>query len=135
MLAGNQLESLPEEMAECKDIELIRLSVNRLKVLPHWLTRLPKLAWIAYSCNPFEDEFRARASEFVSTSFNWSDIDILSQIGEGASGTVFKGRVLSEGCVNSPVAVKVYKGAITSDGVADDEIRVSSLKCKQTALN
>ena len=36
-----------------KNLELIRLSANKLKALPDWLIQLPKLAWFACSGNDF----------------------------------------------------------------------------------
>jgi len=52
-LAGNNLEKLPMEMAACKNLELLRISANKLTEFPNWLLELPKLAWLACSGNPF----------------------------------------------------------------------------------
>ncbi len=124
MLSGNQLESLPPELSYCKNIELIRLAVNCLQVLPLWLIDLPNLSWIAYSGNPL---IRLQNEEYsnsitASNSIDWSKINIVNLIGEGASGVVYKGNF-----ADSEVAVKLYKGSITSDGVAEDEIMVCNL--------
>ncbi len=53
MLAGNRLTSLPEEMAHCTDLELLRIAANNLRIrsLPGWLWRLPKLSWLALAGN------------------------------------------------------------------------------------
>ncbi len=124
MLSGNQLERLPQELSCCKNIELIRLAVNCLQVLPLWLIDLPNLSWIAYSGNPL---IRLHNEEYsnsitVSNTIDWSKINIVNLIGEGASGVVYKGNF-----ADSEVAVKLYKGSITSDGVAEDEIMVCNL--------
>ena len=52
MMAGNKLTSLPEEMAGCQELELLRLAANDLKELPSWLLKLPKLSWLAFAGNP-----------------------------------------------------------------------------------
>jgi hypothetical protein len=89
MLSGNQLESLPTEMSNCKEIELMRLSVNRLSELPDWLSQLPRLAWIAYSGNPFQERCHLNDNA-TSVPVDWSELAIAHQLGEGASGHVFK---------------------------------------------
>ena len=55
MLAGNRLQALPAELAACRALELVRISANRLEALPDWLPALPRLAWLAFAGNPFDD--------------------------------------------------------------------------------
>lgn len=114
MLSGNRLESLPDEMAACTNLELVRLAANRFEVLPEWLFRLPKLAWLAFSGNPLVDEPATAAAEIA-----WADLALEEKLGEGASGVIHRAVQLSSG---RPVAVKIFKGAMTSDGLPASEM-------------
>ncbi len=114
MLSGNRLESLPESMQACTGLELVRLASNRFQALPDWLLQLPRLAWLGIAGNPVTD---ARSVEFAMPMIDWSRIEFQAQIGEGASGIIHRGR--HEG---NEVAVKLFKGAMTSDGLPGDEM-------------
>ena len=113
-LAGNQLTSLPECMSNCKDLELIRLSANKFEVLPGWLLHLPKLAWIAFSGNPFSVSPQSELPEIAYESLEMSEL-----LGEGASGEIYRAQDKEAA---KEVAVKLFKGAVTSDGYAHDEM-------------
>ena len=113
-LAGNQLESLPDEMKNCRDLELIRLSANNLKEVPEWLLTLPKLSWLAFSGNPCSQVNVSEIKEVAYESLEMSEL-----LGEGASGEIYKGFDKNS---QKEVAVKLFKGAITSDGYAHDEM-------------
>ena len=118
MLTGNSLKTLPVTLAGAARLELIRLGANRFDALPDWLSDLPNLAWASWSGNPFDEMETVEALRIP-----WSEIEIGDALGEGASGRVHRalwrdaagGRTL-------PVAVKLFKGAITSDGLPDNEI-------------
>ncbi len=114
MLAGNRLDQLPDEMAGCVNLELIRLAANRFSSLPEWLFRLPKLSWLAFAGNPLVNEPMAAATEI-----DWADLDLEEKLGEGASGVIHRAVQLSHG---RPVAVKIFKGAMTSDGLPASEM-------------
>ena len=118
MLAGNRLTYLPDEMAACKNIELLRISSNNLQVLPDWLLRMPRLSWLAYSSNPFHKETTTAKS---LAAIPWEELQIQEQLGEGASGMIYKA-VWNSAVENKDVAVKLFKGAITSDGLPKDEM-------------
>jgi len=123
MLSGNQLESLPQSLQHAARLELIRLSSNRLEKLPGWLAELPGLAWASWSGNPLCKDLDAPADRFRGRTISWREIEIGDTLGEGASGRVHRAywrdpsrdRVL-------PVAVKLFKGAMTSDGLPESEI-------------
>jgi hypothetical protein len=120
MLAGNQLRSLPQEMAACQNLELIRLSANQLTTLPSWLFTLPRLSWLAYSGNPF-----CESTASIPTSLpeiDWADLTIQNTLGEGASGKISRGVWAGVG-QRLEVAIKVFKGNVTSDGLPLDEMR------------
>lgn len=115
-LAGNQLTELPVEMANCTNLELLRISANNLSDLPLWLLDLPKLSWLGFSGNPFSINNNYNPTmEYI----NWDEIDIQEQLGEGASGHIYKALWKTK---NKPVAIKVFKGAVTSDGYPSDEL-------------
>jgi Protein tyrosine and serine/threonine kinase/Leucine rich repeat len=118
MLAGNQLRSIPDEMAACQNLELIRLAANQLESLPAWLFTLPRLSWLAYAGNPC---CIANISPTVPT-IPWADLMLSDSLGEGASGVISQGLWQSPGQPSTDVAIKIFKGAITSDGKPADEM-------------
>ncbi len=113
MLSGNRLTSLPNEMAACVNLELVRLAANRFASLPDWLLGLPKLAWLALAGNPL-----CREPQVTASMIDWGDLDLLEKLGEGASGIIHRATRISDA---KPVAVKLFKGAMTSDGLPDSE--------------
>jgi hypothetical protein len=121
MLSGNRLQELPEEMAACIHLELLRIAANRFERLPDWLLRLPRLAWLAYAGNPFSDAIEKEVMAGISvTPIDWRSLDIQHALGEGASGIIYRAHHTTQHGV-SPVAVKVFKGAVTSDGLPRSE--------------
>lgn len=115
MLAGNRIAALPEEMANCVNIELLRLSANRLTHLPPWLTSLPKLTWLAFSGNPCS---RTTDIQHDLTEVHWDELQIDCSLGEGASGVISQARW----SVGGDIALKEFKGSVTSDGLPADEM-------------
>ncbi len=113
-LAGNKIEVLPSTMQECKNLELLRLSANRLKEIPSWLLELPKLSWLAFSGNPCSISKETHIKVMAH-----SDIDVKELLGEGASGKIYRGHAKE---IDKVVAIKLFKGAVTSDGYAEDEM-------------
>ncbi|MGZ2747396.1 protein kinase [Burkholderia stagnalis] len=124
MLAGNRLRALPEEMTACSRLELVRLSANRLNALPAWLLRLPRLAWLAYAGNPFSAaQEAAAAADSTIPEVQWASLALEQKLGEGASGVIHRARRQVEPDDAAPhVAVKLFKGAMTSDGLPDCEM-------------
>lgn len=119
-LAGNLLTALPPEMANCRNLELLRISANKLDTLPDWLFDLPKLSWLAFAGNPFsETKQNIKDLNFIS----WNEFEIQEQLGEGASGNIYKALWRNR----KEVAIKVFKGEVTSDGFPDDEMLASVL--------
>ena len=117
MLAGNRLSDLPPEMAACTRLELLRIAANRFTALPEWLLSLPRLCWLAYAGNPFcEDAELASLTRTPITAIAWDSLRLAQQLGEGASGVIHQAEWL---CDEDPqsVAVKIFKGALTSDGL------------------
>jgi hypothetical protein len=112
MLAGNQLRALPVELANCKHLELLRLAANQLNDLPAWLFEMPRLAWLAYAGNPLCIELEKAES---GKSITWDQLRLQRKLGEGASGVIYRAEYL-QGISSEAVAVKLFKGAMTSDG-------------------
>lgn len=117
MLAGNRLTALPAELAECGNLELLRIAANRLTALPDWLFALPRLSWLAYAGNPFCENLLAVAVERI----DWAELTLGEKLGEGASGVIHRAG-WQAGETTQPVAVKLFKGALTSDGLPQSEM-------------
>ena len=117
-LAGNLIEVLPESMKKCKNLALLRISANKLRDIPNWLFSLPKLSWVAFAGNPGSDSLKLNSD---LRSFDWQDFHIQQVLGEGASGLISKAKWISE---SKDVAIKVFKGDVTSDGLPDDEMAI-----------
>lgn len=121
MLAGNQLRYLPDEMAACQNLELLRISANLFESLPGWLLSLPRLAWLAFAGNPFSDVAEADSlAKQAITHVDWHGLDLQHKLGEGASGIIHKANWHAPDGV-TPVAVKLFKGMVTSDGLPRSE--------------
>lgn len=118
-LAGNLIEELPVEMNQCKSLELLRVSANKLKSIPQWLFELPKLSWVAFGGNPASHPIPVNQT---LDSFNYNEFTLTQQIGEGASGVISKAHWNTK---NEDVAIKVFKGAVTSDGSPEDEMGIA----------
>lgn len=118
-IAGNNLSELPNEMANCMNLELLRISANKLKSIPDWLFTLPKLSWVAFGGN--NCSYNCDSDTSLDT-FSWNDLEVKEVLGQGASGVISKAKWKSK---NKDVAVKVFKGEVTSDGLPEDEMNAS----------
>jgi hypothetical protein len=117
MLAGNRLNGLPASLQGAERLELLRLAANRFEVLPSWLTDLPSLAWLAWAGNPLDRDLKAPPAPAVS----WASVQVEGLLGEGASGQVHRAAWRRyDGA--EPVALKLFKGAMTSDGLPEREM-------------
>ena len=122
MLAGNRLTELPETLANCTKLELLRIAANQLTALPAWLLSMPRLAWLAYAGNPFEARAEAEVVAIHPiNAINWGELAVEQQLGEGASGVIYRARWQRPGDAQE-VAVKLFKGAVTSDGLPHSEM-------------
>lgn len=123
MLAGNRLSALPRSMSALDRLELLRISANRFADLPDWLFRLPRLAWLACAGNPWVDvDVQAEQTRSATGAVHWTTLQVLEQLGEGASGRIFRTTRTGPDGVTLPGAVKLFKGAVTSDGMPDSEM-------------
>ncbi len=116
MLAGNRLHALPASLQNAQRLELLRVSANRLTEVPGWLTELPCLSWLALAGNamgwvcPAVPELPAMA---------WPDLSQGPLLGEGASGHIYQ---VQASAWPHPLALKLFKGEVTSDGLPEDEL-------------
>ncbi len=120
MLAGNRLTQLPAELAQCSRLELLRIAANRFDVLPDWLLSMPRLTWLACGGNPMEHVAPAAST----TPIHWDDLTVDQLLGEGASGLIYQAHWQRDG-ISMPVAVKLFKGEVTSDGWPQSEMAAS----------
>lgn len=123
MLAGNRLRELPDSLRHCHRLELLRIAANRLETFPGWLLELPRLAWLAFAGNPFNAEHETAVQAALDMpAIDWSAIETDALLGEGASGVIHRAHLAVPGAVAEPVAVKLFKGAVTSDGLPQSEM-------------
>jgi hypothetical protein len=116
MLAGNRLQLLPESMAACQQLELLRIASNRFEQLPSWMFELPRLSWLAFAGNPIAQASEERAmAVHPAADIDWHELQLHDLLGEGASGVIHRA-TWSQGDTQHDVAVKLFKGTITSDG-------------------
>ncbi|MGI1900338.1 protein kinase domain-containing protein, partial [Vibrio campbellii] len=119
-LAGNRIKQLPNSMENLVNLELIRLSANQLEHFPDVLMKLPKLAWFAFAGNPFCKHPSSLDSVPKVTTGSYSLNHVL---GQGASGVISHANWTDAHYdFPSEVAVKVFKGEVTSDGFPHDEL-------------
>ncbi|MFA0442303.1 protein kinase [Vibrio sp. 10N.286.49.C2] len=120
-LAGNNLTSLPDTMSKLKNLELVRISANQLTNCPDHLLTLPKLAWFAFAGNPFcESDVNIRSVPQLSKK----TYTLLETLGQGASGVISKAKWNEpQSTFPEGIAVKVFKGEVTSDGYPEDELQ------------
>ena len=123
MLAGNRLHQLPPALARCQRLELLRLAANQLTELPAWLLALPRLAWLAYAGNPLGAAAEAAAvARHPVAAIEWASLALEERLGEGASGVIYRAAWHRGAAVPTEVAVKLFKGAVTSDGLPHSEM-------------
>ncbi|WP_220488104.1 leucine-rich repeat-containing protein kinase family protein [Shewanella sp. SR44-3] len=144
-LAGNAIARLPDAMAKCQRLELLRISANKLTELPSWLLNLPRLSWLAFDGNPVTQAspqavIQGKGSNNVAVNASssttalddalplvaLSQLDIGAELGRGASGIIYQAQWQAVDVdVSKSVAVKLFKGAVTSDGYPSNELACS----------
>ncbi len=120
-LAGNRLTSLPSTLSQLRNLELVRISANNLTECPDQLLRLPKLAWLAFAGNPFSrSQVDLESVPLLSTS----SFILHDMLGQGASGVISRATwTKKQSTFPDEIAVKVFKGEVTSDGYPEDELQ------------
>ena len=120
-LAGNKLTELPNNLSQLHNLELLRISANQLIECPEQLFDLPKLAWFAFAGNPFcKSDLKVKSVPSIASS----DYTLENVLGQGASGVISQARWNKEQTdFPQEIAVKVFKGEVTSDGYPEDELQ------------
>jgi hypothetical protein len=134
-LAGNQLTYLPQTLAQAHNLELVRISANKLTECPEQLLNLPNLAWFAFAGNPFSaanNNSEANAETHADVHAEIKSVPQISSasytlekvLGQGASGVISKAHWnTQQSQFPDDIAVKVFKGEVTSDGYPQDELQ------------
>jgi hypothetical protein len=79
------------------------------------------LTWLAFGGNPVAAA--PPAPNAPVARLQWRDMELAEKLGEGASGVIHKAHWQpSPQQAGQPVAVKLFKGAVTSDGFPADEL-------------
>ncbi len=120
-LAGNKLTTLPLTMSKLTNLELMRISANKLSKCPVQLLNLPKLAWFAFSGNPFSQSIVNIDSVSSLPASSYTLRNVLRQ---GASGVISRATWANkQTAFPEEIAVKVFKGTVTSDGYPEDDLQ------------
>ena len=82
---------------------------------------MPCLSWVAFGGNPVSTILNI--NENIET-IDWNNITLCEKLGEGASGVVHKG-IWKKDNSEILVAIKLFKGVATSDGLPEDEMKAS----------
>jgi hypothetical protein len=134
MLAGNRLQRWPTGLERLQRLELLRLSANQFQrveeALPDELLQLPALTWLAHAGNPCGQAWEtaawpgeAAAFEAAPTGVPWAELKLQERLGEGASGHIHAAQWHPAGGAPArAVAVKLFKAAVTSDGLPASEM-------------
>jgi hypothetical protein len=130
MLAGNRLSRLPAGMGRLQRLELLRVSANRFEQVEDALSdevlALPRLAWLAHAGNPFSAaREQAAHTRAAAAPIPWAELQLGALLGEGASGHIHAARWQPAHGPAEDVAVKLFKGAVTSDGLPQCEMAAS----------
>ena len=121
MLSGNRLTVLPPELARCQNLELLRLASNQFEAFPEWLWNLPSLAWLAVAGNPCTA--MPASPDQTIREIPWDQLTMGRLLGEGASGLIHQAAWMPKAGLSAcEVAVKLFKGAMTSDGLPASEM-------------
>ncbi len=122
MLAGNRLRELPDSLAQCTELALLRISANRFEALPDWLLTMPRLGWLAFAGNPMLEAAESRAIDQAHVpTIDQAALEVGQVLGEGASG-VIREAIWHGPQGPLPVALKRFKGQMTSDGLPSSEL-------------
>ncbi|KAK4205518.1 hypothetical protein QBC40DRAFT_215057 [Triangularia verruculosa] len=139
LLAGNNLSTLPSSLTSCQNLTLLRLSANNFTTLPKFLfSAFPKLCYFSFGGNPCSVSSRAKHKlPFGLLDIPYPSLTIESTLGQGASGVISLASWQpspDNSDYTEPVAVKMFKGHLTSDGRPEDELEAVLLAGSHESL-
>ncbi|KAK4665291.1 hypothetical protein QC763_400680 [Podospora pseudopauciseta] len=138
LLAGNNLSTLPPSLTQCQNLTLLRLSANNFSSLPKFLfTAFPKLAYLSFAGNPCSLSSRkAHKLPFGLLDIPYSSLAISRVLGRGASGIISQAewKPSPDSDFTEDVAVKMFRGSLTSDGRPEDEMEAVLLAGSHESL-
>eukprot|EP01134_Creolimax_fragrantissima_P002830 CFRG2830T1 len=144
MLSNNCLSSLPPNMMDYRladNLELIRIANNKFEFVPKCLFKGHKLAWLGLGGNPssscaiasltqLDQKNRVMLTDYVKEES--------PSLGSGASGDVYLAmernkypdnttysQVVIDRRDKDAVAIKIFKGGVTSDGCVLNEVQTA----------
>ncbi|CAH2796739.1 MAG: Serine/threonine protein kinase [uncultured Paraburkholderia sp.] len=140
--SNNPFTELPPVVGQCPQLSMVGFKANSIRtVAEHALP--PRLRWLiftdneidalppeigrcsdlAYAGNPFGEALEAAALDDTPIAgIGWNDLRLHEPLGEGASGVIYRAELRTSASAARPVAVKLFKGAVTSDGLPDCEM-------------
>lgn len=113
MVSGNRLTELPRTLLECQKLEIVRFSVNRLAQSPDWFLELPSLAWYGDASNQFN-----QPAVGEHPVIDWSAVTLGPEVGRSNNSVVHQA-MLADG---REVAVKMFGYARATDGLPGDDM-------------
>ncbi|GIL63161.1 hypothetical protein Vafri_17275 [Volvox africanus] len=117
----NAFTALPACLLHLPNLELLRVAVCGIRTLPVGLLEdgsMPHLAWFSMAGNPVCPDPPAPAPGLPVVEVD--DLDLGMKLADGASGEVF--RAVWRGDL---VAVKFFRGDVSPDGRAEDEVALA----------
>jgi hypothetical protein len=102
-----------------------------LAALPNGLTQLPRLSWLAFAGTPHVQAQEAQALACTPMAgLPWAQLQLGAVLGQGASGVIYSAQHHRPGqaqadALSVPVAIKLFKGQVTSDGLPASEMAAS----------
>lgn len=120
MLSNNLLTGFPRNLASLTKLELLRVANNRIpeEKLGDPPRLLPSLKWYSCSDNPMPASFPTVTGPLKMSS----PLNPIAKLGEGSSGQVYRAVYKDQ-----PVAWKVYRQLLSSDGLVMSEINMAAL--------
>jgi hypothetical protein len=115
ILTDNAIESLPPALGQRPRLQKLMLAGNRLSALPD--------AMATHGGNPLTAAQEALTlAGHALPAIDWSRLQAGAVLGEGASGVIQQAALRQPDGTRQPVAVKLFKGAMTSDGSPSSEM-------------
>ncbi|CAH2794222.1 MAG: Serine/threonine protein kinase [uncultured Paraburkholderia sp.] len=140
--SNNPFTELPPVVGQCPQLSMVGFKANSIRTVAEHALPL-RLRWLiftdneidalppeigrcsdlAYAGNPFGEALEAAALDDTPIAgIGWNDLRLHEPLGEGASGVIYRAELRTSASAARPVAVKLFKGAVTSDGLPDCEM-------------